>query len=445
MSSPDLAPSFKFITLGCKVNQYDTQLMRESVVAAGLRPTGRAEPAELVVVNTCTVTGVSDDKCRQYIRKAIRDNPTAIVVVTGCYADRDRNAIEAIDGVHHILPNDEKSSIALIAQSLTGGKRLCPDDYGGISDFAGHTRAFVKIEDGCDAHCSYCIVPRVRGPVRSRPLDEIVAEVQRLVAADFREIVLTGIHLGAYGRDLNEGISLPTVVRTLLEATAVERIRLSSVEAMEVDDELLDVIASSDRVCPHLHLPLQSGDDQVLAQMNRRYVAAQFLAQVERIRASLDRPAITSDVMVGFPGETTEQFDHTLAVCRAAGFSRMHIFPFSPREGTPAASLPDRCSPAEIAERKARLGQVANDLQRAFEREWEDETGRVLVEHRRDRHTRRLTGYSERYISVLLDGDDDLMGRTVPVQLIRSQGGHMEGTVLQDGPQSPLDSARPPK
>lgn len=437
MSSPNLAPSFKFITLGCKVNQYDTQLLRESVVAAGLRPAGRVEPADLVVVNTCTVTSVSDEKCRQYIRKAIRDNPTATVAVTGCYVDRDRAAVEAIDGVHHVLPNDEKSSIALIARSIAGSRNQHLEAGRGISDFADHTRAFVKIEDGCDAYCSYCIVPHVRGPVRSRPLGEIVAEVQRLVAAGFREIVLTGIHLGAYGKDAKDGISLPAVVRGLLEATDVERIRLSSIEAMEVGDELLGSIASSVRVCPHLHIPLQSGDDEVLARMNRRYTSDQFLEQVARIRAVLDRPAITSDVMVGFPGETAEQFGHTISTCRAAELSRMHIFPFSPREGTPAASLANRCCPAEIAKRKTQLGEVANELQHGFEREWMAETCRVLIEHRRDRHTRKLRGYSERYINVLLDDDDELMGRIVPVQLTHSQGGYMEGTVLQDGPQSP--------
>ena len=436
MSSRNCPPSFTFITLGCKVNQYDTQLMREAVLAAGLRPAARGEPADLVVVNTCTVTRVSDEKCRQYIRKAVRQNPQAKVVVTGCYVVRDRAAVEAIEGVDAALSNDDKPQIAAIARQLASPAaaptQACPEALG-IDDFAGHTRAFVKIQDGCDSFCSYCIVPRVQGRVRSRPLDHIVAEVERLAARGFQEVVLTGIHLGAYGKDLHDPPALAQVVRELLRSTVVPRIRLSSIEALEVGDDLLAAMASSDRVCPHLHVPLQSGDDTVLRRMNRRYTAEEYLAQISKISSALDRPTVTSDVMVGFPGETDAQFERTLAVCRAAGFSRLHIFPFSPREGTPAAEFANQCSPEEIDKRKHALDAVARELQVSFERQRLGAECLVLFEHKRDPRTGNLRGYSERYVRVLAKGTDDLMGRIAPVRLTESRGGFMEGEVQARG------------
>ncbi len=446
MSSPQLQPTFRFITLGCKVNQYDTQAMREAVAAAGLREARDGEPADLVVVNTCTVTRTSDDKCRQQIRRAIRDNPRAKIVVAGCYVDRDRAAIEALAGVHEVLTNADKPRIAAIARDVAGVGEALGELEGpwGIGDFAGHSRAFVKIEDGCDAFCTYCIVPHVRGRVRSRPLGEVVAEVQRLSDRGFAEIVLTGIHLGAYGKDLGGKPGLAEVLREILRSTDVPRVRLSSLEAMEADDELLGVMASSARVCPHLHLPLQSGDDAVLMRMNRRYRAEQFLDRIRKIRAALDRPAITTDVLVGFPGETDAQFEHTVAVCRSAEFSRMHVFPFSPRAGTPAAELPDACAPQTIDARRHALHETAAELQAAFERRWVGESAQVLAEHRRDKQTGKLRGYTERYVSVVFAPPKTaaarLMGTLVCVRLLRSCGGFMEATLAAGAPNAARDT-----
>lgn len=429
MSSRCRWPSFKLITLGCKVNQYDSQRMREAMEDAGLHACAGGEPPGLVVINTCTVTRGSDDKCRQCIRRAVREHPDALVVVAGCYVSRDRAAVEAIPGVHAALANHERDRIAALAAEVAAEGKLASQPERGIRGFAGHTRAFLKIQDGCDAFCSYCIVPHVRGPVRSRPLPDVVEEVQRLALAGFREVVLCGIHLGAYGRDLGGRADLAGVVCEVLRSTDVERMRLSSVEALEVSNALLEAMAFDDRVCPHLHLPLQSGDDEVLRRMNRRYTRDQFLGQVRSIRRVLDRPALTADVMVGFPGESEEQFQRTVSTCREAGFGRMHVFPFSPREGTPAAELPDPCSPLVIGARKEALAAVAADLQQSFEREWVAATGRVLFEHRRHVDSGKLRGYTERYIHVLAEGDDALMGRIVPVRLTKSYGGLMDGVV----------------
>jgi len=267
--------------------------------------------------------------------------------------------------------------------------------------------------------------------VRSRPLADVIAEVQRLTDRGFAEIVLTGIHLGAYGKEFGGQPGLADVLREILHSTDVPRVRLSSLEAMEADDELLGVMAASERVCPHLHLPLQSGDDDVLARMNRRYTGAQFMEQVRRVREALDRPAITTDVLVGFPGETDAQFAHTVEVCRAAEFSRMHVFPFSPREGTRAASLPAPCGPQTIDARRHALGEVAAELQAAFERRWVGEVAQVLVEHKPDKRTGKLRGYTERYVSAVFAPSGTvrarLMGTLVRVRLLRSCGGFMEG------------------
>jgi threonylcarbamoyladenosine tRNA methylthiotransferase MtaB len=373
------------------------------------------EPAALYVVNSCTVTREADDKCRKMVRRALRTNPGARLLVTGCAATTDPERYRSIPGVTAVL---DRAMLPGIERWIESGEMPPEGDIFEmeISSFGGHTRAFLKIEDGCDAGCAYCIVPRARGAVRSRPLDVVRVEARRLAQAGHIEIVLTGIHLGYYGRGL-DGVTLADAVRALLETPGIQRVRLSSLEGLELSDDLIALAATDSRFCPHFHLPLQSGDDAVLAAMGRRYTSGEFHAMLDRARAKLDRPSFTTDVMVGFPGETEEQFANTLAVCREAGFSRIHIFPFSVRPGTPAAAMPG-CVPVEVVrERESRLKALADELAASYKRRFIGETVFPLVEHRRDRRSSLLTGWSERYIRVVFEGPDALKGTIAPVRI----------------------------
>lgn len=354
--------SVRFVTFGCKANQYDTQVLREALLRRGWRE----EPgADLVVVNTCTVTAEAGRKARQLVRRIARETPAARICITGCLAESEPELLRELPNVEWVLGNGEAKRPANFLRQV--GVDVDPEELGipaGITAFAGHTRAFLKIQDGCDMACSFCIIPKVRGRSRSRPASELAAEVRGLLATGHREVVLCGIHIGHWGRDLSSGLGA-----LLRELAAVEvpdepgapwRLRLSSIEATEVDGDVLGALLErGDRIAPHLHMPLQSGDDEVLAAMNRWYRADEYLAACERIRAALDRPAFTADVLVGFDGEEERHFASTLRVVRAAGFARVHAFPFSPRPGT-AAERPRALPPPEaVRERRAALAEVA--------------------------------------------------------------------------------------
>ena len=409
--------TFAVATLGCKVNQYDSQGMREHIAALGWREVSFNTGADLYVINTCTVTNKADERCRRQVRRALRHNPKARVIVTGCAARIAPERFAAIPGVSAVFTLEQ---MAHVEQWLGEDTAPCAGgrfDTKGISAFAGHSRAFMKIQDGCSAHCSYCIVPMARGPAQSRPLEQIGPEAARLIEAGFREIVLTGIHLGHYGKEARGAIGLTDAVRVVLAVPGVERLRLSSLEAVEVTDRLIELAAADPRLCPHFHLPLQSGDDAVLTRMNRRYTSAEFLSVLDRVRSLLDRPSFTTDVMIGFPGETEAHFQNTLRVCRQAGFSRIHIFPFSPRPGTPAADLPERVEGDVIRNREVKLKALADALALDYKRLFVGEIVHPLVEHKRDKKTALLAGWTARYLRTLFEGPDDLAGHIVPVKV----------------------------
>lgn len=406
-------PSFAITTLGCKVNQYDSEAVREALLRAGCEERTPAERPDCVIINTCTVTAAADAKARRLIRRIARRLPKAKIVVTGCMVDRDERQFAGLPGVWKLVDNKHKPDIA----QIIGIEAPDTQGHAGISDFAGHTRAFVKVQDGCDAWCAYCIVPAVRGAPTSRPMDDILAEVNRL-AGRFREIVLTGIHVGLY-RDAS-GSDLAALVRRVLDASSVERVRLSSIEPNEVTPDLLAVAAGSPRFCPHFHLPLQSGSDRVLGLMNRRYTAAEFLRSVDRIRDRLDRPSITTDVIVGFPGESDDDFAETIDVCRKAGFSRMHIFPYSDRPGTAAAEMPGKCPSHIIYAREKLLEALASELALEYKMQFVNSAVDVLVETSRDR-SGKLCGYTDRYLRTLFDGPDGLANEIVPARIVRAE------------------------
>ena len=366
-------PTVAFHTLGCKVNQYDSQAMLECFLRRGYTQVPFEETADVYVVNTCTVTGTGDKKSMQALRRALRQNPAADVVVAGCLAQRDGEKLLA-SGARLVIGNSRRAQVAdLLEEAVREGRRVAavekdilrvPFEPLEISDFSERTRAALKIQEGCDRYCSYCIIPHVRGGIRSRPAGQIRQEALRIAGKGFREIVLTGIHLTSYGRDLDSG-SLPDAV----EACAVDgilRIRLGSLEPVVVTEEFVRRLRAVPQVCPQFHLALQSGSDAVLRRMRRRYTAAQFLDAVALLRQSFPGCAVTTDVICGFPGETEDEFEETRAFVRRAAFSRMHVFPYSRREGTPAASMSGQLSRAVREARARELISIGHDLAFAY-------------------------------------------------------------------------------
>ncbi len=440
-----------FITLGCKVNQYETQAIRESLAAKGFVETGPEQIADLYVINTCTVTSASDEKSRQYIKRVKRKNPGATVVVTGCYAEADTETIKDMEGVDYVITKAEETRLAEIIspsvpQRFSGETSVSLRDSGDngaslsafeedsifdmkISRFAGHTKGFLKIEDGCDMYCSYCIIPYVRGGIKSRRPKDIYEEAKRLVHNGYKEIILTGIHLGAYGRDTQENYRLLDVVHELSNMSGLERIRLSSLEINEITEDIIDLVAHTKSICPHFHIPLQSGDDFILGRMNRKYTSSQYLEKLDSIGSRIDLPSFTTDVMVGFPGEKDTHFENTVNTCEKAGFSRMHIFPFSVRKGKPAEGMPGRCSPQIIKERKAVLESLANTMAFDYKKRFFDKSVEILVETEREPKTNKLCGYSERYIKVLFEGPDTVKNKIVSVRVEKVTPSFVSGTL----------------
>jgi threonylcarbamoyladenosine tRNA methylthiotransferase MtaB len=420
--------ALKTLTLGCKVNQYETELVREGLSRAGYRDAGDGEAADLCVVNTCTVTSEGDSKSRHAIRKLARENPDARIVVMGCYATRAPEELAK-------LPN--------VAEVVTD-KREIPDLLGrfgvidiptGISRFGNRHRAFVKIQDGCLLRCSYCIIPYVRPHVSSRPLSHVLDEVRRLVENGYREIVLTGVHLGHYGVEGNwnkpreEWLRLSKLVRAIARLPGDFRVRLSSIEATEVTRELIDVMAEHpQRIAPHLHICLQSGSDSVLRRMRRRWSSRMFIDRCRLVRERLDNPAITTDIIVGFPGETEADFEATCRVSRECGFSKIHIFPFSTRKGTPAAEMSEVVSPVVKSERHERLAAVESELRTTYSRSLIGRRLTVLVEGPSDSSPGDCVGTSCRYAPVELLGASVAPGALVEVEAREVRGDYVLST-----------------
>ena len=365
-----------FHTLGCKVNQYDTQAMRERFLQEGYTEVPFEGTADVYVVNTCTVTGTGDRKSLSAIRRCARRNPEAQIVVCGCLAQRSAEEVR-LPGVRLILGTQRRGEVVrLLEEAMKEGCQLVAVDSLKKAAFEqlqvdfheGHTRAVMKIQEGCDRYCTYCIIPSVRGPIRSRSPEEIRSEAQRLGNAGYRELVLTGIHLTSYGRDLGDGSTLLDGIRAACDAGAVQRVRLGSLEPVVVTEDFIEGLCRLPKVCRQFHLALQSGSDSVLLRMGRRYRKAEFLEACARLRSAFPGCSITTDIMTGFPGETMEEFAESMETCKKAGFARMHVFPYSEREGTRAEGFPGAVPVAE-RERRARqmiaLGQELACRERA--------------------------------------------------------------------------------
>lgn len=383
--------SVAFVTLGCKVNQFETEVMEGLFKDAGYAIVDHSQPADVYVINTCSVTSLGDKKSRQLIRRVQRQNSDAIIAVTGCYAQIAPDQIKAIEGVRVVLGTANRRRIVeYVEQAIAQNGRIIDGvtDIMKVREFEDiplldmptRTRAFLKIQEGCTNFCSYCIIPFTRGPLRSRPLASIRREAEKLLANGFKEIVFTGIHLGAYGRDFKDGTSIADAARTVLDLPGLKRLRLSSLESIELSDELLELLHTNPRFSHHLHLPLQAGSDYVLKRMNRHYNREEFAELLEKVRQAVPGVSVSTDVIVGFPGETEEMFAESLEYIRTLRFSRMHVFPYSKRTGTPAAEMPDQVPEPVKKERVHRLQTLANEMSQAYCESYLGTEQRVLFE-----------------------------------------------------------------
>ena len=379
-----------FVTLGCKVNQTESEAMAQLFREAKYQVVGASEEADVVVVNTCTVTNTGDSKSRQVIRRMIKAHPESVVVVMGCYAQTAPGEILGIEGVDLVLGTQDRVKILEWIERVKG-ERKPQNAVRGIWDAEEfeelpqlseeqRTRAMLKIQEGCNQFCTYCIIPYARGPLRSRIPENAIAEARRLVEEGYPEIVLTGIHTGYYGQDLEDPWSLARLVRELDKIPGLRRLRLSSIEPMEYTEELIESIVASVKVCPHLHMPLQSGSDRVLARMHRPYNLSQYKELLERLHQRIPNLAVTTDIIAGFPGETEEDHLSTLGFAKSCGFSGIHVFPYSKRKGTPAADYPDQVSKKLKDQRVKELLLVARDSQQAFIRPFIGKPVEVLIE-----------------------------------------------------------------
>ena len=418
-----VSAKLKTYTLGCKVNQYETQFVREGLIGVGYTDADKNTPADLCIINTCTITGEGDSKSRQIIRKKNRENPEARLIVMGCYATREPGEVAAMPGVAEVI-TDKRELPDLLGRF---GVRDIPN---GISGLDGRHRAYVKVQDGCLLKCSYCIIPTVRPQMSSRPQAEIIEEVRRLVDNGYREVILTGIHLGHYGVDFNRGkpktdwVRLSSLVREICSIGDGFRVRLSSIEATEVTRELVEVMQDhGDQVCPHLHVCVQSGSDRILRRMKRRWTRKHIIDRCQHVKQQLSSPAFSTDLIVGFPGETESDFEDSLDACRQIGFSKIHMFPFSPRKTTPAAEMDDQIPKAVKQQRGRVVQQLETELRSEYFQSLVNQELQLLVEDVDDAGVAR--GTSCRYANVSVAGGELKDNDLATVRVVSSEGDHV--------------------
>lgn len=430
-----------FYTLGCKVNQYETEAVIDIFIDGGYQIVDFSEKADVYIVNSCTVTNEAARKTRQIARRAKRSFPDSIVAIVGCYTQAFPAEVKNIEEIDFVMGSNNKAEILNKAEEILAGKSINNDlkKYKDLKEYedlelkrlSNTTRANVKIEDGCNQFCSYCIIPYARGPVRSRKKEDIIKEIKRLSSQGVKEIVLTGTHLGAYGSDQGNSKALTHLMEDLTELEDLKRVRLSSIEGTEIDQGIMDLIAEEDMFCPHLHLPLQSGSNQILNAMNRPYTLEDFKKTTAELRKRIPNLAITTDIIVGFPGETEATFSETLAAVKEIGFSKVHVFPYSAREGTPAAEM-EQLNGNIVKKYSKKLRLVNEALMLDYQKEFIGSKKEVLIEEVRDHSTDLLTGYTDNYLKVLVDGPDNLKNKLVKVKLEKSiDPYHLTGKIIK--------------
>jgi len=427
-----------FYTLGCKVNQYETQNMIESLEANGFEICGTDASADVFILNSCTVTAESDRKTRQLIRKYRTLLPHAVIVLTGCLPQAFPDDAEALEQADILLGNtDRRALIPAIEEFMLTGRRvvqISPHTRDekfmstSVRHFHERTRAFVKIEDGCNRYCAYCIIPYARGTVRSKPLEDIEAEVAGLARSGYKEIVLVGINLSAYG--LDTGSDLSAAVQRVCAVDGIERVRLGSLEPDLLTDDMIVGLAGYDKLCQQFHLSLQSGCDETLKRMNRRYSAEYYVKLIGKLRNAFDNCAVTTDIMVGFPGESDREFSRSLELFKSCRFARAHVFAYSRRKGTPADTMPGQISKSEKQLRSGLVQAAAQAAQRDFLSSQAGKTLGVLIETRHAGGS--FEGYSENYTKVRVPSQEDLLGKIVYVNITSAFEDHCEGVLVNN-------------
>lgn len=433
--------SFRITTLGCKVNQAESEAIAQDLLDSDWSPSADCDSAEVCIVNTCTVTHKASMQSRQAVRRAIRANPNARIIVTGCYAQTAPREIEAIDGVDYIVGHDKKLSISrLLVTKMDNAAEVDISSFKDIREehqfelmttatSASRTRPFLKIQDGCDAFCTYCIVPFARGRSRSMPVENVLQSIEQLARAGFLEVVLTGIHLGAYGRDLASAGNLAQLLDRIEEKEFIKRVRISSIEPFELTEDVIQRVAGSDTFCNHFHIPLQSGDNDILKKMGRPYSSQDFGELINRIYRLIPDAAIGVDTLIGFPGESAAAFDNTYRLIDDLPVSYLHVFPFSSRPGTAADKLSNRLDPPQIKARCERMRLLGHQKRLQFYRRFLPTSVPILVEAKRDGSTGLLKGISSNYLPVFFKGNDDLRNKIVEVKIEKLEGDRLFGAL----------------
>ncbi len=418
-----MSQSLSIVTLGCKTNQFESAAMAEQLQQAGYLQVDFEAGADLVLINTCTVTAATDSQSRNLIRRARRLNPGARIIVTGCYAQIDPQSLSGLPGVSLVIGNQEKSQLLELLltddrlQKVHVGDIRAQESFEplSINTFEQRSRAFVQIQNGCDAFCAYCIIPYARGRSRSVSVAEVVGQVERLSAAGYPELVLTGIHIGQYGLDLQPATDLLGLLRAIEASAFRGRLRLGSIEPNELNDELLRYIATADWICPHFHIPLQAGEDSVLQRMNRHYSCGDYAALLDRVHELIPGAAVGLDIIAGFPGETDEQFESSVAFLRQLNFSHLHAFPFSKRQGTPAAQMDGQLTGDVIKERAARLRELGEEKNQRYRNSFVGRILQLVIEGGGRDGLQK--GLAENYLPVWISAADYSQGQVVEVRV----------------------------
>ncbi|MGM0436987.1 MAG: tRNA (N(6)-L-threonylcarbamoyladenosine(37)-C(2))-methylthiotransferase MtaB [Bacillota bacterium] len=419
-----------FYTLGCKVNQYETEGMINLFKKSGYEVVNFQDEADYYIINSCTVTNQAASKSRKRVRRAKRRNPEAKVVMVGCYPQAFTSEVEEIKEVDYIIGSSGKKNIVELLEKKENEDNIFLSEmkeFDNIQKFEDmhlneineRTRANIKIEDGCNQFCSYCIIPYARGPIKSRESESIIKEIKKLINKDIKEIVLTGTHLGKYGLDKNKKNQLSKLVEKIVQIKGDFRLRLSSIEVTEIDSKLIYLIKESQKLCSHLHLPLQNGSNAILRAMNRPYTVEEFSKVINILRNEIPDIAITTDVIVGFPGESDKDFERTINFVKKINFSRLHVFPFSPRQGTPAADMEPKIPDPIKKKRRNKLIEINKKLMKNYQSKFINKVKRVVIEENRDSKTGMLTGVTDNYLQVLIDDNDSYKNKLKKVKIVK--------------------------
>ncbi|MFC5405133.1 tRNA (N(6)-L-threonylcarbamoyladenosine(37)-C(2))-methylthiotransferase MtaB [Cohnella soli] len=435
-------PNVAFYTLGCKVNFYDTEAIWQLFKNEGYEQVDFEQKADVYLINTCTVTNTGDKKSRQIIRRAVRRNPDAVIAVTGCYAQTSPAEIMAIPGVDLVVGTQDREKLMSFVNDIQAERKpinavrniMKTREFEelDVPDFSERTRAFLKIQEGCNNFCTFCIIPWSRGLSRSRKPESVLNQARQLVASGYKEIVLTGIHTGGYGDDL-ENYRLADLLADLDKIDGLERIRISSIEASQIDEKMISILNSSPKMCRHLHIPLQAGDDAILKRMRRKYTTAEFAEKIRLLHEAMPGVAITTDVIVGFPGETEEQFENGYKFMEEMKFAEMHVFPYSKRTGTPAARMDEQIDEELKHERVHKLIELSERMQAAYGREWVGRDLDIIPEREAKGAEGEglLSGYSDNYIQVVFRGEPSLIGALCRVKVTESGVNECKGELLE--------------